>query len=251
MLWLLAFKYRGNQKWDRPSVFRQTHQSGQYAASWNEGQGYRNVFPRLPDWNHIPFSANGWNEAVSRASANASTHTWISDKHCGFNRCAGTHTHTHMLNIIRQEPEDFLHPTNVLPVCQMAPVCAENRPPLPRRRQNIKRCNGHQSKTWSPLDSLLPLSCHLHFIFWRWTKAVGCFFFWRSVEISSQITSNTLVPSSEAIVLKPMEEHLILLRLLNSLAAVALQTTNTTVAATPLMCLHLKAEAFEIDIGRA
>lgn len=76
-------------------------------------------------------------------------------------------------------------------------------------------------------------------------------FFISSVEISSQITSNTLVPSSEAIVLKLMEEHLILLRLLNSLAAVASQTTNTTVATTPLMCLHLKAEAFEIDIGRA
>ncbi len=72
-----------------------------------------------------------------------------------FNRCAETHSNTHMLNIIRQEPEDFLHPTNVLPVCQMAPVCAENSPPSLYCEQNIKRSNGHQSPTRSTISSKL------------------------------------------------------------------------------------------------
>lgn len=153
-----------------------------------------------------------------------------------------------MLNIRRQEPEDFLHPTNVLPVCQMAPVCAENRFPLPYCEQNIKRTNGHQSPTWSTISSKLvcffsPQSCHLHFIFCRWTKTIGCL-----------LAQSKLVGA-----LKSHQKLSYQWSFLNrwrniwshSGCWIHWQTTNITVAAASLMCLHLKAEAFELDAGPA
>lgn len=197
----------------------------------NEVEGYGNILPDCIslDWNHF----HGFYFFAS-AKHGFQTNTM-------FLTGARAQTYTHMLNIIRQEPEDFLHLTNVLPACQMAPVCTENRfLPLFLRLQNK---NNHRPsinspnyqadliELWIPLErSIFPL-----IILFRFHPPVDeqrlLAIFWSRCQITSD------VPGSGRSLTDAVTFH--------SAAAVVSQTTNI-VHATYLMCLYLNAETFGI-----